>query len=370
MFKLRIRREFVKPVNSTRTRVQVKYIVERALSGARGRTWKCVIKKVKTTSELVHCFGLTFRREGRKISEESLLKQQRAIVSVVEKTATLQKYQPNSWIVLNSGTPSPILVKPKSFNLRKYTGLNFDTGNFEHIYKREAQINVVLSALQAAIDTKFDNRFHCCLHGEPACGKTSILLAMADMLGKEGEDYIKFDATSSTEAGVSKILLDAAHIPPVMIIEEIEKANEKSLRWLLGVLDQRGEIRRTNYRIGNQVKTVNMLCFATVNDIKLFRSIMSGALSSRFSHMIHCPLPNKKIIAKILRREVESCGGNLKWIRPTIEYCVDKRGWNDPRKIIPVCLCGGDDLLTGVYQEYLDAVSPDEVVAKPERVRV
>jgi hypothetical protein len=226
--------------------------------------------------------------------------------------------------------------------------------HFSHIYGREHQLKIVLSAIEAGIASDWENRFHAVLFGAPACGKSDILSSVGKMLGKEGEAYLKLDATSTTQAGAQKLFLRGGHVPPVLIIEEIEKTEEKALRWLLGLLDHRAEIRKMTAR-ENETRSLKLLCLATVNDIDLFRKTMHGALASRFSHQIYCPRPDRNILKMILTREVENHGGDLAWIEPALKYCVDENGWNDPRKIIPVCLCGREGLLDGSYQESLKA---------------
>jgi Cdc6-like AAA superfamily ATPase len=230
---------------------------------------------------------------------------------------------------------------------------------FENIYARDPQIALVLSAVDAAVKSNFQNRFHAVLYGPPACGKTQILNCVADMVGEES--VLRFDCTSTTKAGAEKILLEAAEVPPVMICEEIEKTDEASLRWLLGLLDHRAEIRKTNYRVGTLQRKVHVLTLATVNDIALFESVMDGALASRFSHKIYCPRPDKTVLRRILEREIAATDedgkplGKHEWIEPAIDYVVDREKSNDPRRVITVCLSGGDKLLTGEYQKYLDA---------------
>lgn len=250
------------------------------------------------------------------------------------------------------------VVGKKSTTPKPIGNINTDRGDhFDHIYDRQHQLKIIHSSIIAAKESNFINRFHCVLHGDPGCGKSDILTATGKMLGIEGEAFLKFDATSTTQAGAQKILLDSDFLPPVLMVEEIEKTDEKSLRWLLGVLDHRAEIRKTNFR-QNDRRSVHMLCLATVNDIKLFRSAMSGALHSRFSHEIHCPRPNREVLGMILLREVKKVSGNEDWIEPALKFCYDDMKWNDPRKIIPVCLCGRDDLLDGTYQESLLATLP------------
>ena len=155
------------------------------------------------------------------------------------------------------------------------------------LYDREHRILQVNAALTAAQRTGFQDRFNCLLYGPPACGKTAILQGFKAMLGKEA--YLEFDATSTTSAGAVKVLMEAESIPPVLVVEEIEKTDESSLRWLLGVSDQRSEVRKTNFRSGNISREVKLLVLATANDIGQFRRLLDGALPSRFPNRIHCP---------------------------------------------------------------------------------
>jgi hypothetical protein len=233
--------------------------------------------------------------------------------------------------------------------------INTDLGqHFSHIYDREAQIQIVHSALMAFEFSERKNKFHSVLWGMPASAKTEILLAVERMVGPEA--VFKLDATSTTKAGAEKILLESEVVPPILLIEEIEKTDENSLRWLLGLLDFRAEIRKTNYRIGTQFRKVDMFCLATANDMHLFNNLMSGALASRFSNKIYCPRPTPEIMRRILVREVDKVKGNPAWIPPTLDYCA-RNEINDPRNAITICLCGQDKLLDGRYQDYLDATS-------------
>lgn len=240
---------------------------------------------------------------------------------------------------------------------------------FSDIYDREAQLNLVSAAVRTAMETDFNRRFHCVLYGPPGCGKTDMLSRLANALGPENEAFFMFDMTSTTKAGAQRRLFSDPILPPVMIIEEIEKAEGDDLKWLLGILDQRAEIRKVNARV-NKHRKAKLLCLATVNDMAKFKKLMSGALASRFSQKIYCPRPTRDILEKILWRECQYIPGSEKakgrWIDATLKYCVDEnydRYKNDPREIIPICLCGGERLLDGSYQKDLDATQfPEELL--------
>ena len=237
-------------------------------------------------------------------------------------------------------------------DVKDYAPINLDAGQyFDHIFDRERQIRRIMAALRLAQQTNMQKRLHCVLYGEPGCGKSEIIAGLGKMLGEEKKHYIQFDATSTTQAGAINIFLNSPFIPPVLLVEEIEKTHPNDQRWMLGLLDQRAEIRQVNFRVGNRAKNVKVLCIATCNDLSLFKSVMSGALASRFSHKIMCPRPTRDILHKILEREVSHIsGGNKLWIPPALDF-ADEIGITDPREVISICLSGQDELLTGGYQE-------------------
>src|SRR5439155_24406399 len=146
----------------------------------------------------------------------------------------------------------------------------------------------------------------------PGCGKTEILLAVERMLGPGA--VVKLDATMTSKAGAENLLLELAVVPPVLLVEELEKCDPANLPWLLGVLDQRGELIKTNARVGSVRKEARCLCLATVNDLGRFRAAFSGALASRFQHQVYCPRPGPEVLRRILVREVYARGGKEAWV--------------------------------------------------------
>jgi hypothetical protein len=228
--------------------------------------------------------------------------------------------------------------------------------HFAHLYGLNPQIAQMLSAVREYAHSEFRNRFHCALWGAPACGKTEILRSLTRMVGTD--NVLHLDATSTTSAGAKQLLLESANIPPILCVEEIEKADEISLRWLLGVLDYRAEVRSVKFRTGVVAKEVKLLCLATVNDMDLFNRMMDGALASRFSHKIKCPRPSREVLTMILQREIEKNAGDRAWIGPTQDWGLDREQTNDPRRLITVCLCGREKQLTGEYQKMLAATTP------------
>jgi dynein-related subfamily AAA family protein len=225
--------------------------------------------------------------------------------------------------------------------------------HFEHLYGLDAQVSRVRSALAAAITSSFRNRFHAVLVGPPGCGKSDIAESVRAALGEDA--VMRIDATAMTAAGLIKELNERDILPRVIVFEEIEKAPEGALQPLLGVLDTRGEVRKVTAR-GNVQRDTRVLAIATVNNFGLFEKLQAGALASRFANRIFFKRPTRDVLAMILHREVSKIAGNPDWVIPALDYC-EQRKIDDPREVIAICLCGGDDLLTGEYQTMLDATS-------------
>lgn len=230
---------------------------------------------------------------------------------------------------------------------------------FDNLYGLDVQIEIMLSAVQAAIDSGMRNRFHALLYGVPGCGKTEALNCLAMVLLDKNVDFLSLDSTSTTEAGLRKRFLeDDMQAPDVIMIEELEKVPPQNLRWLLGVLDRRATITQVNYR-KTASKRIPAIVLATANDLARLGRMHAGALLSRFQVKIAFPRPTRALLAKILAREITTARGNYAWIEPTLIYAFDQNQITDPRAIIPICLAGKDRLLDGSYQKYLDLTKVD-----------
>lgn len=225
---------------------------------------------------------------------------------------------------------------------------DFET-HFSHLFGRDAHIARIRAALEAAIMSNWNSRFNVALAGPPGCGKSDICASLKRALGEDA--VLEFDATATTGAGAIKELSERDILPRVLIVEEIEKTDEKSLNYLMSLCDIRGEIRKTTARAQIQ-RNVKMLVIATVNDLDGFRKMASGALASRFANVIGFSRPSREQLAMILTREVQKIGGDDAWIAPALDYC-EQIGETDPRAVIALCLCGRDKLVTGEYQKML-----------------
>jgi energy-coupling factor transporter ATP-binding protein EcfA2 len=237
----------------------------------------------------------------------------------------------------------------------------FET-NFEHLYGLDAHISRVKRAILGTLRTGYKKRLHCVLIGPPGCGKSDILRSMKQAFGEDA--VLEFDATSTTAAGALKELDEREELPRFLFVEEIEKADDKSLQWLLGLMDLRGEIRKTTARKNIQRDT-KMICVATVNDVPTFEKLAFGALASRFSNKIYFQRPSRELLGRILEREVKAIKGNMEWINATLDL-ADEIDTTDPREVISLMLCGQDALLDGTFQQEYKWTSPP-IPVKEER---
>lgn len=369
--RLTLIRESARRTSDSKLLDQLHFIAQRGLGGSRGRGWTYDLGSIEASQNGSGTWKFTssinFHRRS-PIDPDKESKQRAEIHEWASAAGHSARFAHQPWkaqLLLKSkppidtqddkesGSPNPFL---ESEVVSLATISRIDKGDyFNHLYGLDSQIRVLLSAVQAAADSNMTNRFHSLLYGSPGCGKTDMLLSTAQLLSELGVSHVMIDATSATEAGIRKTLLDEdAILPQVIIIEEVEKCPENSLRWLLGVMDDRATISQHNYR-RTASRKVPALILATANDYNLLKRMMYGALLSRFSNEIHCPRPNREILAKFLAREIAKVkGGNEKWIEPTLEFCFDKRSITDPRMLKRICLCGKDRLISGSYQKDLE----------------
>jgi MoxR-like ATPase len=221
---------------------------------------------------------------------------------------------------------------------------------FEHIYDRDDQILEIIESLKTARDTDMVMRNHIVANGPPGCGKTDTALAIYKMLGKDS--VRRLDATSMTKAGAEQFLLDMDVIPPVLIIEELEKANPANLSWLMGIMDERGEIIKTNARQPPIIRHCPMLIIATVNNINKFESFMDGAINDRFNVPLYFSMPDRNLLRRIALREVRKLpDGNEAWVEPALDFALNVEKTYKARRIKAIMTNGRARLLTGEYQE-------------------
>lgn len=241
--------------------------------------------------------------------------------------------------------PANLLGRDSTFHLSQHDA-------WKELYGVGAQIRTVLSNIKRAKDTDGRSRNHGVLYGHAGCGKTTCLLALEQMFGPGA--VLRLDATSTTRAGIEKLFFsDLPSIPPLVFMEEAEKADPEALKVWLGALDDRGEIRKVNFRV-NQLREVKVLFLCTVNNKTLFDKMMgsdgseAGALSSRCVSQIYFPRPSEVVLRQILMKEIHRNGGEEAWVTPCIQM-AQELGISDPR-IVRSYLAGGDRLMDGSYQ--------------------
>lgn len=375
--KIVLQRKLKKRIDGDKIKQQLQEILSKAFKSGRGRGWIYLIpdkinqleEKPKDKEYYTYEITLEFKCTSNHQSVQNKLP---VILKRLSQVGTVGNFQGNPWTIISpSGYEyiseksierheKSIIRKGQAEEDKELGEVSLDKANhFDKLYGRESQVNRILGALKLGKRTNWLKRTHTILDGDPGCGKTECMLATSRMLGEENKAWKWFDATSMTKAGVLEEIMQSPVVPPVLFIEEIEKCEEHSLRWLLGVMDTRGQVRRTNYRVGNQAKNVRMCIIATANDVALLKSLMSGALYSRFQNKIYCPRPDRIILEKILQRELNEIKGKQEWIEPTLQFGFDKWEMNDPRDLITIMSCGGDDLLTGDYQkDYENTMHP------------
>jgi len=222
---------------------------------------------------------------------------------------------------------------------------------FSHLFGLDNHIMRLRRAMEAGMYSDWNNRYHCALVGPPGCGKSDICQSIKRALGEDA--VLEFDATATTAAGAIKELSEREILPRILLVEEIEKADEKAMSFLLSVLDLRSQIRKTTAR-ATIVRDTKLFAIATVNNVPLFQSLQAGALASRFSNTIWFKRPDRSQLKMILEREIKRLGseGDKAWIAPTLDYC-ETAGISDPRSVTAICLCGREMLLDGSYQQVL-----------------
>lgn len=371
-----VERRVSKRISIPKIKEQLTKIAQTAMSGGRGRGWSFrfpqrIVDPIEDKDDLVYRVTLTFKTTQER---DSLLDKWDSIVQRFAEAGAASPFRSTPWTVIEPEGYRHIASQAKVADAKakdrktkqeedKVLGeINLEpSDHYSRLYNREAQINRILGALRLGKRTDWAKRTHSILDGPPGCGKTEIMLSTSRMLGEENKAWRWFDATSMTKAGVLEELIESPVVPPVLFIEEIEKCDEASLRWLLGVMDTRGQIRRTNYRVGNQAKHVRMCVIASANDVSLLRKLMSGALYSRFQNKIYCPRPDRVVMEQILKRECDEIAGKPEWIEPTLVFAYDKWCMTDPRDVITIMSCGGDDLMSGKYQrDYEATMHPSE----------
>ena len=370
-----VERHIKKTVDTKKLHSQLKRCAEISMKSSRGRGWDFTVGRIPDPKDFgeqwVYRVQIIYHPTSKR---ESLLEKWPKIVEKFAKAASAGPFRGIPWVVVEpvgydqiAGEAKIADEKVKNLRLKadepkELGSVTLDPADhFKRLFGREAHIRRIIDAIELAVETDFEKRNHSLLNGPPGCGKSEVMVATSKMLGKEGEAWLWFDATSMTRAGAIEELMKAEKVAPVLFIEEIEKTEESALRYLLGVMDHRGEVRRTNYRVGNQCRNYRAVIIATANDVAHLESLLAGALYSRFQQRIYCEPPNRAIMQRILEREIAEIKGDTAWIEPTLKFGFDDWCMRDPRNLITICTCGRNRLLDGSYQkDYIATMHPYE----------
>jgi hypothetical protein len=416
MEQLILRRLVGKKVSDEKIEAQIEYIIGRGLKGARGNGWR--VERIRHPArrredKWEFRYDLTFDKvNGRGKGTDTEYRQWEAIKAMIIQSGNNTKFGEYPWTVLApNGIPivqvmqnqleqrvngvvttdravvpqdnaasftdkglggvreiqttltaaktwSDLVVPPELLSLQSDEYL-VQHPAWRDLYGVGPQIRTVLSNIKRAHDTEGGSRNHGVLYGHAGCGKTTTLLAIEQMFGSGA--VLRLDATSTTRAGIEKLFFsDLQQIPPLVFMEEAEKADPEALKVWLGALDDRGEIRKVNFRV-NQLREVRVLFICTVNNKTLFDKMMgsdgseAGALSSRCVSQIYFPRPSEMVLQQILQKEIAKNGGDPRWIPPCLTLAKEM-GISDPRTVRSY-LAGGDRLMDGSYQADWKAIS-------------
>ena len=365
---LRFERRFPTPMDTGTMVRSIDQQVSKAIGSFATSGWKARKAKLMLNNGAVnrpdyrYVAAINLIRRGQRSFDETVADKQSDIIAerILNRLAGWQQYQSDSFGHLNQLSSNgraavaatleevaPLVLPSTPGELLALPGNH--SSFFDHIYNREAQIREVLASIATARETGGEIRNHILLYGPPGCGKTEICLSIWKMLGDLAVK--RLDATATTKAGAEKLLLEMDAIPPIVILEEAEKVNEANLPWLLGILDDRGEIIKTNARVGSVSRPAKCLVIATVNNIQKFRAFHEGALCNRFSVPLYCPMPDRALLRRILEREVVRIpGGDPAWIDPALDFALEVEKTYQARRIKAIMTNGRDRLLDGSYQ--------------------
>jgi hypothetical protein len=383
-FKIVMDRDTAQRTGDTALQTQEEYLIEAALRGRGKKHWTCKVKRAVKEIPTGHCYSFQFsfdKVSGRK-DPEIAHRDKDDILTRLIRGGQNSKYGQYPWL-LREGQDSPSEPSPSGSVVTEEVGNTQTIGQYETvtsaediiipevllngtdeeieeqesfkgIYGRAAQIRTAMAVLNSAFTTKMQRRHNILFWGYPGCAKSHLVNGIKALLGENA--VLELDSTSTTKPGIEKIFLNGLEtgIPPVVVMEEIEKTDESALRVWLSALDERREIRKLNFNVA-KVRKIDILCIATANDKvafdKMFRAGNQdgrGALSSRFTKQIYVPRPDRAIMERILERDIKEFGGNPDWITPCLDL-ADVLGTNDPREVLGM-LVGGDRLLDDSYQ--------------------
>jgi hypothetical protein len=120
---------------------------------------------------------------------------------------------------------------------------------------------------------------------------------------------------------------------------------------------------RTNARIGRQVRTVKSLFIMTCNDQESLIHFRKSFLWDRFVNQLHCPLPGREVMHRILLDKIAHIpGGNPVWADLAMALAA-RLNVKSPRKIVGF-LAARHRLEDGSYQRDVLQIVEEERLEK------
>jgi hypothetical protein len=180
-------------LNESKINQQLKSIIDRGMGGGRmQRGWSIEIankadlytpRLVPNTGEYRYICKLSLVNTPKRKREESAIKQE--FDSIIKFISTAGNVP--GWEILT--IDNKMVDTSKDERIQKpvgYVAVEIPSDwreQFSHIYERDDQIDILMSAIRAGVDSNFQDRFHCALVGPPACGKTETLRTVKKILG-------------------------------------------------------------------------------------------------------------------------------------------------------------------------------------------
>lgn len=348
-FAVLVRKLSDRKLNDQKAATQVHEIAMRAVSGdrkRRGWTYEVNFHDMRYSAKQIYEYNIILKYRGEQTKESLDKEVNEMLLPLIERGGssikppwTILALDGKAWEKKETMAADGKITKPYAHVEIPKNHLRF----FKHIYERDAQIDVAISYIQAAVDSAWTYRPHIAFVGEPGGGKTETARAIRHTFGDDA--VFEIDATATTMSGAIKNLKERSVMPRIIIIEEIEKADFDNFPWLLAVMDPRGEIRKITYREETILDT-QMLVIGMVNNYKVFCQALEGALSSRFGEPVFFPKADRKTQRKILERDVLKIHGDVSWIDPALDYAREA-GIYDIRHILAICMAGKGRLLAG-----------------------
>lgn len=226
---------------------------------------------------------------------------------------------------------------------------------FKGIWDRDAHIRIIHAAVERYATKGHPS--HTLLHSKPGACKTTMFQRLKQWYEADGTERVAvLDGPTMSKAGLENWLISRSTngiLPEILCIEEIEKQKSANLDCLLSVMAS-GYISKTTAPHGAVRAATPLLVWATCNDVELLKGFAHGAIWSRFTHTLECPLPNRDLMYRILLREASDEVGDTpeakRLASEALRFGWDEMGWRDPRKLNGL-LDDPDRLLSGETQK-------------------